>query len=221
VTTTTTEDGIWNRQRNFGKDTDSIFHFNLLRRKVLSLDISEDLRYGVSCGADNTLVKYTLSNALPGVPETLQISLKSSGGRGPLRIRSDGKIVVVAGWDGKIRVFALKSLKPLAVLKHHREDLKGLALARIIQDEPSKKAPIPPSTNTAEVQDKAPEENNQDKRGGGGDSSGEEDDESDSDYNSDEDSDREELLASQEKWFQRHWIAAAGKENRISLWDIY
>lgn len=167
------------------------------------------------------MVKYTLSNALPGVPETIQISLKTSGGRGSLRIRSDGKIVVVAGWDGKIRIFGFKSLKPLAVLKYHREDLKGLALARITQDH-NRKTIIPPSTNTAEVQDNITGENVQvEAKGVEGNSSEEEDDESDSDYSSDEDSDREELLASQEKWFQRHWIAAAGKENRISLWDIY
>ncbi|GJJ76073.1 hypothetical protein EMPS_08432 [Entomortierella parvispora] len=189
---------------------DVVWSIQLHKEPVLSLDISDDLRYGASCGADNTLVKYTLSNTMPGVPETLQVSLKTSGGRGSLRIRSDGKIVVVAGWDGRLRVFAFKSLKPLAVLKYHREDLKGLALARIIQSEPDRKADAP----TREI-------NQDSEQGDEHDLNSDKDDESDTDYNSDEDSDREELLANQEKWFQRHWIAAAGKENRISLWDIY
>lgn len=36
-----------------------------------------------------------------------------------IRIRDDDKIVVSAGWDYRVRVYAFKKPRPLAVLKFH------------------------------------------------------------------------------------------------------
>ncbi|KAG0048535.1 Guanine nucleotide binding protein (G protein), beta polypeptide 1-like [Gryganskiella cystojenkinii] len=196
---------------------------------VVSLDVSKDLRYGISCGADNTLVKYMLSSPLQGVPETTKVSLRSSGGRGELRIRSDNKIVAVAGWDGNIRIFAFKSLKPLAVLKYHREALNGLALAEIkteevmTGDEKEKNSTAASENSFNEEADQKLEQvvEAKDVEDDANEKENDEQEEKEHESDSEEDSDHEEILASQEKWYRRHWIAAAGKEHRISLWEIY
>lgn len=39
-------------------------------------------------------------------------------------VRPDGKIVASGGWDGRVRVFGWKSLKPLAVLDFHKESVQ-------------------------------------------------------------------------------------------------
>lgn len=43
-----------------------------------------------------------------------------------LQIRPDGKIVASGGWDGRIRVFSWKNLKPLAVLDVHKESVQAV-----------------------------------------------------------------------------------------------
>lgn len=37
-----------------------------------------------------------------------------------IRIRSDQKVFATGGWDGRIRIFSWKSLRPLAVLTEHK-----------------------------------------------------------------------------------------------------
>ncbi|KAF9581727.1 ASTRA complex subunit, partial [Lunasporangiospora selenospora] len=101
------------------------------REPVLALDISRDRRFGISCGSDNILVKYQLENRdTQGTPEIDTISLKANG-IADVRIRDDSKIVALAGWDGRIRVFSSKTLKPLAVLSYHREGLYCLGFANV------------------------------------------------------------------------------------------
>lgn len=46
-----------------------------------------------------------------------------------LRIRGDGKIVAAAGWDGSVRIFGWKKMKPLAVLQHHKDLVHSVAFS--------------------------------------------------------------------------------------------
>ncbi|CAN7988550.1 unnamed protein product [Ixodes hexagonus] len=43
-----------------------------------------------------------------------------------VNVRPDGKIVASGGWDGRVRVFGWKSLKPLAVLDFHKESVQAV-----------------------------------------------------------------------------------------------
>lgn len=52
-------------------------------------------------------------------------------GQQSLSIRSDGRVFATAGWDSKIRVYATKSLKELAVLKWHQVGVYATAFAHI------------------------------------------------------------------------------------------
>jgi hypothetical protein len=67
---------------------------------VLALDISSDLSFAVSTGTDNVLAKYDLFSQVQGVPEVTKVALKSNGITGT-KIRKDGKIIGMAGWDGR------------------------------------------------------------------------------------------------------------------------
>lgn len=58
-------------------------------------------------------------------------------GQQDLRIRSDGKIFATAGWDGRIRVYSVKTLKELAVLQWHKEGCYSVAFAEVLGGDPS------------------------------------------------------------------------------------
>lgn len=52
-------------------------------------------------------------------------------GQQSLRVRDDGKIFATAGWDGRVRVYAVKSMRELAVLKWHQEGCYAVAFADV------------------------------------------------------------------------------------------
>lgn len=59
------------------------------------------------------------------------VQTKHSGQQG-LTIRSDGKIFATAGWDSRVRVYSVQSLKELAVLKWHKEGCYAVAFADVV-----------------------------------------------------------------------------------------
>ncbi|MBE7180741.1 MAG: hypothetical protein INR71_05960 [Terriglobus roseus] len=128
-------------------------------------------------------------------------------GQQGLRVRSDEKVFATAGWDARIRVYAVKTMEELAVLKWHKEGCYATAFAEV-------DATIP-ITTTAE--DEA------------------EDSSADS-HAAPETKDGSELATRQTtvssfrstarrrreaKAQAQHWIAAGSKDGKVSLWDIY
>lgn len=106
---------------------------------VLSLDVSLSKDFYLTSSADAILAKHPI----PVVAETLRPAIETlplktqqtkHSGQQNLRIRSDGKIFATAGWDSKVRVYATKSLKELAVLKWHKEGCYSLAFADVKED---------------------------------------------------------------------------------------
>lgn len=67
---------------------------------MLGLDLSSDMRFAISIGSDNALVKYNLFSAQQGVPEFTQVPLKTKG-IAEVKVRNDSKIIALAGWDGR------------------------------------------------------------------------------------------------------------------------
>ncbi|KAF9951773.1 ASTRA complex subunit [Mortierella alpina] len=199
------------------RSMDVVWTVKCHREPVLGLDLSSDVRFAVSIGSDNALVKYNLFGAQQGVPEFTQVALKSNG-VSEIKVRNDNKILALAGWDGRIRVFSAKTLKPLAVLKHHREGLYCLDTAQM-QDVGGTSVPEAGSSSTANRDEDEDNERQAEKSRELQDVTAEEESESGSE--SEDDSDEEVALADRRWWSKRHWIAAGGKESRISLWEIY
>ena len=119
---------------------------------ILALDLSLSKDFYLTSSADAIIAK----NPIPVVAETLRPTIESlplktqqtkHSGQQSLRIRSDGKIFATAGWDSKVRVYATKSLKDLAVLKWHKEGCYSLAFANIDGD-PAKGGEIEKGTST-------------------------------------------------------------------------
>jgi WD40 repeat protein len=108
---------------------------------ILSLDVSPCKDSYLTSSADAIIAQHPIPDvsadddqvvirkAKEGTPlKTLQT--KHAGQQG-LRVRNDAKIFATAGWDSKVRVYALKSLKELAVLKWHKDGCYAVAFADV------------------------------------------------------------------------------------------
>ncbi|KAJ4430549.1 hypothetical protein ANN_19137 [Periplaneta americana] len=92
---------------------------------VISLDFSESDMKGVCGGVNDYLVVFNIDGNchLNGI-KTLKIT---NPGANSIKIRDDNKIMAAGCWDGSIRVYSWKSLRPLAVLQEHLEEINDIS----------------------------------------------------------------------------------------------
>ncbi|KAM0236179.1 hypothetical protein ACHAPO_005403 [Fusarium lateritium] len=127
------------------------------------------------------------------------INTKHSGQQS-LDIRSDGRVFATAGWDSKVRVYSVKTMKELAVLKWHQVGCFSVAFADVKISDKAKEE----STANAQQEDGNKATTSLTKRTTSLVKAGL--------------SVKEQRI---ETARQTHWIAAGAKDGKISLWDIY
>ena len=76
---------------------------------------------GLSGSVDEMLVAWTISDS--GTIETINRLESTNAGFNDVKIRPDDRIAVTAGWDNNVRIFNMKSLRPLAILAYHRDSV--------------------------------------------------------------------------------------------------
>ncbi|KAI8367786.1 WD40-repeat-containing domain protein [Blakeslea trispora] len=103
---------LWQVEQNQAK---SVWH----KKEHTEPDISRT--FILSSSADNQVCKYSVQTG----DIIKKITLKKSG-MVVLKIRSDNKIFGLGGYDGKIRLFSVKSMTPLAILSYHKDTINGL-----------------------------------------------------------------------------------------------
>jgi len=97
----------------------------------MAMELSRDCSFALTVSADYFLTRYDLRCELttePVTPCVLQSRTKQAGS-GAIAIRDDGKVCAIGGWDGKIRLFSTKTLKPLGTLSFHTKNCKALYFA--------------------------------------------------------------------------------------------
>ncbi|KAK3538921.1 hypothetical protein QTP86_022743, partial [Hemibagrus guttatus] len=102
---------------------------------VMCLDFDVSRQKGISGSSDKNLCSWILDGQ-----QNLQIQDSvplTNPGVSHLHIRGDGKIVAAGGWDGNVRIFSWKKMKPLAVLQHHKDLVHSVAFSD--HPEPSKR----------------------------------------------------------------------------------
>jgi WD40 repeat protein len=127
------------------------------------------------------------------------INTKHSGQQS-LDIRSDGRIFATAGWDSKVRVYSVKTMKELAVLKWHQVGCFAVAFADV------------------RISDKAKEDNKSTAQQGNVNKATTSVTKRTTSLVKAGLSVKEQRIATAR---QTHWIAAGAKDGKISLWDIY
>ncbi|WEW57714.1 Astra associated protein 1 Asa1 [Emydomyces testavorans] len=186
----------WNWQRIYTNRAHS--------QPVLSLDISPTKEYFLTSSADANIVKHPLlgcDGPKSGDHMPLRVVNTKHAGQQGLRIRSDQKICVTAGWDGRARVYSCKTMKELAVLKWHSEGCFAIALGDIQPDEQATSKEVPTAHATKPVVGKDENATLVLRSHPGS------------------------LAAIKQQRTHKaqltHWIAVGSKDGKISLWDIY
>jgi WD40 repeat protein len=124
-------------------------------------------------------------------------------GQQSLQVRSDGRLLVTAGWDSRVRIYSAKTLKELAVLKWHNEGVYATAFGEIL-DHASFTSLDPASEDGREVpQDQSvvpAKEHGAQQRVSG-----------------------LTKLQQQREWQvqMKHWVVAGAKDGKVSLWEVY
>lgn len=94
---------------------------------VGSADASQLEALIVTGSADSSIATSRLNVASGTLEVVRRARLGSENGVADVQVRSDGRVFAAGGWDGRVRLFHLRSGKPLAVLKYHRATVAGVA----------------------------------------------------------------------------------------------
>lgn len=175
---------------------------------VLSLAVSPCRSFFLTSGADAVVAKHPIPKNPQGngkaaasrEKEPVSTPLKrvdtKHAGQQSLHVRSDGAIFATAGWDCKVRVYSVKSLKEVAVLKWHKSGCCSVAFAAVDPPQPATQQ----STNLSDTQ------------GGGGSAVATR-------------ASAPAYYDVKDRRIQHaktaHWVAAGAKDGKVSLWDVY
>ncbi|KAI8057446.1 WD40-repeat-containing domain protein [Thamnidium elegans] len=107
------------------KTSKLVWHQQVHTEPVLDVSIDSARSFLISSSADNQICKYSLATG----DIINKITIKKSG-IVAVKIRPDNKIFASGGYDGRIRIFSVKSMKPLAILSYHRNTTYGLDFSR-------------------------------------------------------------------------------------------
>jgi ASTRA-associated protein 1 len=164
---------------------------------VLSLEALPNLSHVLSSSADATITRVAIpaSATITADKPEKTVGTKHAGQQG-LSVRCDGKIFATAGWDGRVRVYSCKTLKELAVLRWHKVGSYSTRFADV-----SSEADAHPSVDTSHpLGSTVPSSTDLVKPANALD-----------------------VIKQQREDKARgtHWLAAGGKDGKISLWDVY
>eukprot|EP00644_Phytophthora_capsici_P004135 jgi/Phyca11/110046/e_gw1.17.570.1 len=92
---------------------------------LLSFDVARDGRSAI-CGSSGEELYAANFDVTSYAIRSRSFFSCTTGGFSSVCIRGDQRIVATAGWDHRVRLFHLRKLKPLAVLKYHSESVFAL-----------------------------------------------------------------------------------------------
>ncbi|SAM08921.1 hypothetical protein [Absidia glauca] len=74
--------------------------------------------YAICGSVDDQIVKVDLQNG-----DIIKKIKSKKSGTASVALRKDNKIWATGGYDGRIRVYSVKTMNPLAVLSYHRDSV--------------------------------------------------------------------------------------------------
>lgn len=99
--------------------TGKILHSITLEECPMALDYDPISNRGIYGGPSDQLGVFSYSRNSSEIIKSGDIALKNNG-INCISIRKDQKVFCSGGWDGRVRIFSWKSLRPLAVLTEHK-----------------------------------------------------------------------------------------------------
>lgn len=91
----------------------------------MTIDYDPGTNRGLVGGSSDKIAVFSIDRQNTKIVKKTDISIKNQGVN-RIQIRADQKVFASGGWDGKVRVFSWKSLRPLAVLTEHKRNVLDL-----------------------------------------------------------------------------------------------
>lgn len=91
----------------------------------LTIDYEITTNRGIYGGTTDKIGVFSFNRNTMEISKKTEISVKNAG-IDCVKIRSDCKVFATGGWDGRIRIFSWKSLRPLAVLTDHKDGVMDI-----------------------------------------------------------------------------------------------
>ncbi|KAG7092648.1 hypothetical protein E1B28_008986 [Marasmius oreades] len=112
-----------------GKGWDVLWEVKLHKEAIMAMRVSRDNSFALTVSADHIVGRYDLVAASSDVSRFTEHPTKHPG-NGSIALRDDGRVCGIGGWDGRIRLFSTRKLKPLGTLKYHKQNCNALEFAR-------------------------------------------------------------------------------------------
>ncbi|KAF4597337.1 ASTRA complex subunit [Pleurotus pulmonarius] len=109
-----------------GRGWEAIWTAKLHAETIMSMRVSRDNSFALSTSADHLVGRYDLKSSSGS--DSVVFRTKHPG-NGAVAIRHDGRVCAVGGWDGKIRLYSSKNMKPLGTLSYHKKACQVIEFA--------------------------------------------------------------------------------------------
>ncbi|KAF9474246.1 WD-40 repeat-containing protein [Pholiota conissans] len=109
---------------------------------IMAMQVSRTNDFALTVSADHIIGRYDLTDSKPADDQHGILFRTKHAGNGSVALRDDGRICAVGGWDGKIRLYSTKSLKPLGTLKYHKSACQCVEFAHQISTSTEQTSPI-------------------------------------------------------------------------------
>ncbi|KAF9466576.1 WD-40 repeat-containing protein [Collybia nuda] len=113
-----------------GAGWEVIWNVKLHVESVMAMRVSRANDLALTVSADHLICRYDISS-VDITPEITCVTHRTKHpGNASIAIRDDGKICAVGGWDGKIRLYTTRTLKPLGTLEYHKTSCQVVEFSR-------------------------------------------------------------------------------------------
>ncbi|KII85233.1 hypothetical protein PLICRDRAFT_116623 [Plicaturopsis crispa FD-325 SS-3] len=115
-----------------GVGWETVWRTKLHVESIMAMAVARDHKLALTVSADHLIGRYDLEAAeKPGadIQSACVAHRTKYPGNSAIAIRDDGRVCAVGGWDGKIRLYSTRSLKPLGTLDYHKSACQSLSFA--------------------------------------------------------------------------------------------
>ncbi|KAL1730022.1 WD40-repeat-containing domain protein [Schizophyllum commune] len=117
-----------------GKGWDVVWSSKVHAESIMAMAVTRDNALALTVSADHLIGRYDLNvrGILPFATDPSAASTThrtKHPGNACVAIRDDGRVCAVGGWDGGIRLYSTKNLKPLGTLRYHKTSVQALVFA--------------------------------------------------------------------------------------------
>ncbi|KAL1694368.1 WD40-repeat-containing domain protein [Schizophyllum commune] len=121
-----------------GKGWDVVWSSKVHAESIMAMAVTRDNALALTVSADHLIGRYDLNATEPSAASTTHRT--KHPGNACTAIRDDGRVCAVGGWDGGIRLYSMKTLKPLGTLRYHKTSVQALVFAHSKDEDTSAKS---------------------------------------------------------------------------------